>query len=217
MERYQLEAEVRHETGKGVARSIRRNGMIPAVVYGKHLGSKSLVLDPRDLHNKLGGNAIFDLTIKDIENNNKETVMIKDIQKDPVKSNIIHIDFQYISMDEKISISVPIHLVGDAPGIKQGGILQQLLREIDLECLPINIPAHIDVDVSNLNLGDSIQLADIDITEDVNVLTSMDDVIATVVVPTEEIEEEAEEEEEEFVEPEVIGESKEGEEEPPAE
>ncbi len=206
MHRYNIEVEKREKTGKGVARQLRRQGLIPGVVYGRDREPQALTVDPNDLKGKLYSNAIIDLDIDGEE----ETVMIKDFQKDVIKEEIIHVDFQHISMDETISITVPIKLVGDAPGVREGGVLQQLMREVDIEVLPTNIPDEIELDIDELTLSDSLEVGDLDVPEEVNVLNSPDDVIVTVVAPSEEIEEEEEEElEEEFIEPEVIGEEEE--------
>jgi len=206
MHRYSIEVEKREKTGKGVARELRRQGLIPGVVYGRNREPQALTVDPNDLKGKLYSNAIIDLDIDGEE----ETVMIKDFQKDVIKEDIIHVDFQHISMDETISITVPIKLVGDAPGVREGGVLQQLMREVDIEVLPTNIPDEIELDIDELTLSDSLEVGDLDVPEEVNVLNSPDDVIVTVVAPSEEIEEEEEEElEEEFIEPEVIGEEEE--------
>lgn len=207
MERYSLKATVREETGKGVARKLRRDGLIPAVVYGKTRNPQPLIVNPEDLKHKMSGNAIFDMVLEGGEAEEKETVMIKEVQKDPIKGNLIHLDFQHISMDEKITISVVINLVGDAPGVSDGGVLQQLLRELDIECLPLDIPNAIEVDVSNLEINNSLMVSDIEVPENIDVVTPLDETVVTIVVPTEEVEEE--ETEEEFVEPEVIGETKE--------
>ncbi len=208
MERYQLKAEVREETGKGPARRIRKVGLVPGVVYGKNRSPQPLTVDPLDLQSKMSGNAIFDLVMVDDgeEADGAETVMIKEVQKDPIKGDIIHIDFHQISMDEKITVSVSLKLVGDAAGVIEGGVLQQLLREIDVECLPTDIPDEIELDISELDMGDSMLVSNIDFPEELDIVTPLDEVIATIVAPTELIEEEEEEEEEEFMEPEVIGE-----------
>lgn len=206
MKRYNLQAEVREETGKGVARKLRRAGLLPGVVYGKTRKSQPLIVDPIQLQNKMSGNAIFDLTIVDDDKETKETVMIKEVQRDPIKGDLLHIDFQHISMDEKISVSVPLSLKGDAPGVKEGGVLQQLLREVEIECLPADIPEELELDISDLHIGDSLMVSDLDVPEEIEIKTPLDEVIVTVVAPTELVEEEIEEEEEEFVEPEVIGE-----------
>ena len=210
MERYNLKAEVREATGKGVARKLRSNGLIPGVIYGKSRGPQPLTVNPQDLKHKLSGNAIFDL---DIAGEGKETAMVKEVQKDVITGQLKHIDFLHISMDEKIIVSVIVNLIGDATGVKEGGILQQLLREIDIECLPLDIPEEVEVDISNLDIGSSITVSDVEVGDDIDIITPLEEVIVTLAFPAEEEEEEEEEEEDEFMEPEVIGEETDEEEE----
>ncbi|KXS49746.1 large subunit ribosomal protein L25 [Halanaerobium congolense] len=215
MERHSIEAELRTETGKGAARKIRRNGLIPGVVYGRGNDPRSIKLDPQNIEKLLQSNAIFDLTFvgEDGEGEDDEAVVIiKDYQKDVIKQNLLHVDFQFISMDEKITVSVPMHLEGDAVGVRDGGVLQQLLREIEIDALPAEIPEEITIDISELEVGQSLSVVDLDLPEGIDLVTDSDEVIVTVVTPTELIEEEVEEEEDEFLEPEVIGEEEEGEE-----
>lgn len=209
MNRYSIEVKKREETGKGAARKLRRNGLIPGVIYGGSREPQALTVDPNDLKGKIHSNAIIDLDIDGEE----ETVMIKDFQKDVIKEEIIHVDFQQISMDDPINITVPIKLVGDAPGVREGGVLQQLMREVDIEVLPSDIPEELELNIDDLTLSDSLEVGDLEIPEEVSVINSLDDVIVTVVAPSEEVDEEEEEElEEEFIEPEVIGEEEEEEE-----
>lgn len=211
MERYNLKAEVREATGKGVARKLRSNGLIPGVIYGKNRGSQPLTVNPQDLKHKLSGNAIFDL---DIAGEGNETAMVKEVQKDVIAGQLKHIDFLHISMDEKIIVSVIVNLVGDALGVKEGGVLQQLLREIEVECLPLDIPEEFEVDISDLDIGSSITVSDVEVDDDIDIITALEEVIVTLAFPAEEEEEEdEEEEEEEFMEPEVIGEETDEEEE----
>ena len=206
MERLKIEVEPREETGKGAARKLRREGRIPGVIYGSDREPQPLIVDPRDIEKKVNNNVIFDLEITG-EEEKEEVAMIKEFQRDVIKGNLIHVDFQKISMDEKISVSVPIRIEGTSFGVKEGGVLQQLMREIDIEALPGDVPDGVALDITELDVGDSLQVEDLDVADSVEILNSPDDVIVTVVTPSEEIEEEVEEElEEEFIEPEVIGE-----------
>jgi large subunit ribosomal protein L25 len=208
MERYGLKAEIREETGKGVARQLRRDGLLPGVVYGRNREPQPLVINPDDLKQRMGGNVIFDLEL----DGDKETVMIKEVQRDPISGEFLHIDFLHITMDEKITVSIPINLTGDAAGVKEGGVLQQLLREISIQCLPLDIPEELTLDISNLELGSSLLVSDIEVPENIEIVTPLEEVVVTIVAPTEMVEEEEEEAEEEFMEPEVIGEGAETEE-----
>ncbi|MCC3144418.1 50S ribosomal protein L25 [Halanaerobium sp. Z-7514] len=205
MERHSIEVELRTESGKGVARKIRRDGKIPGVVYGRGKEAKSIKLDPSDIEKLLFSNAIIDLTIAE-DDGEESTVIIKDFQKSVIKRELLHVDFQYISMDEKITVSVPLHLEGTAAGVHDGGVLQQLLRNVDIDALPAEIPSEVTIDISELGIGDSLSAADLDLPEGIDLITDSDEVIVTVVTPTELSEEDEEEEEEEFLEPEVIGE-----------
>jgi len=211
--KYSIEAELRTKTGKGAARQIRRNGLIPGVVYGRGNDPRPIKVDPLDIEKLLQSNAIFDLTLVGEEGKEDEaTVIIKDYQKDIIKQNLLHVDFQFISMDEKITVFVPMHLEGEAVGVRDGGVLQQLLREIEIDALPGEIPEEITIDISELDVGESLSVVDLELPEGLDLVTDKDEVIVTVVTPTELIEEEEEEEEEEFLEPEVIGEEEEEEE-----
>jgi large subunit ribosomal protein L25 len=207
MERHSIEAELRTKTGKGVARQIRRNGLIPGVVYGRGNDPRPIKVDPQDIEKLLLSNAIFDLTFVGEDGEEDEAVVIiKDYQKDVIKQNLLHVDFQFISMDEKITVSVPMHLEGEAAGVRDGGVLQQLLREIEIDALPAEIPEEITIDISELEVGESLSVVDLELPEGIELVTDKDEVIVTVVTPTELVEEDEEEEEEEFLEPEVIGE-----------
>ncbi|MGM0437625.1 MAG: 50S ribosomal protein L25 [Bacillota bacterium] len=214
MERYEITVEAREETGKGTARKLRRDGKVPGVIYGKNRNPKPLVIDPLDVNNRLLGNAIFELTIIDGDEKQDELAIIKDYQKHVIKDDLMHVDFQHISMDEKIAVTVSIKIEGSAPGVQEGGVLQKLMREIEIECFPGDIPDEIVVNIDELTMGDSLQVGDLEVEDNIDILSPAGNVIVTVVPPSEEITEEVEEElEEEFIEPEVIGEAEEEEEE----
>ncbi|HHU93156.1 MAG TPA: 50S ribosomal protein L25 [Halanaerobiaceae bacterium] len=204
MEKIKLAAQVREKTGKGVARKLRQSGLVPAVIYGKGKDPQALVVDPQEVKNYLAGNVIFDL---DIEGLGTMPAMIKDIQKDVISGDLKHVDFLHISMDEKVTVSVPVVLVGDAPGVQEGGVIQQLLWELEVECLPLEIPESFEVDVSNLGVGESLSVSNLQVPEGITILTSEEETIVTIAVPTTAAENE--ESEGEITEPEVIGEDKE--------
>ena len=208
MERFQLEAEAREKTGKSIARKLRREGKIPGVVYGRERNPQALIVDPLKLKGKLDANAIVDLTIKDDGEKSTETVMIKDYQKHVIKNELLHVDFHHISMDETITVTIPIETVGKAYGVQEGGVLQQLMREVEIECLPTDIPDKFELDITELDVGDSLQVSDLEVGDEIDLVSALDDVIVTVVTPSEEITEEVEEEllDVEGLEPEVIGE-----------
>jgi large subunit ribosomal protein L25 len=141
---------------------LRVSGRIPAVVYGAKKDTVAVSVDPKQisriLHSESGHNTIFDLQL----GGEKAKAMIVDWQLDPMKGKLLHIDLKRIAMDQKIRVSVPVHLVGEAAGVKtQGGILDQILREVEIECLPGDIPTHIDVDVSELVFGVVLRVSDL--------------------------------------------------------
>src|SRR5438132_9534891 len=147
-----LEAQPRVPGTKNDARRVRREGKIPAVLYGAGKDAASLSVDPRQvlriLHSASGHNTIFDLSLNGDE---RTKAMIVDWQYEPIKGKLLHIDVKRIAMDKALKVSVPIFLKGEAEGVKtQGGILEQILREVEIECLPAAIPSHIDADISHL-------------------------------------------------------------------
>jgi len=159
-----VEAQTRPDAsrGKNEARRLRAGGRIPGVVYGAKKDTLAVSLDPKQiariLHSESGHNTIFDLQV----GNEKAKVMIVDWQYDPMHGRLLHIDLKRIAMDEQIRVQVPIHLVGEAEGVKtQGGILDQVLREVEVECLPGDIPSHIDADVAALVFGTVLRVADL--------------------------------------------------------
>lgn len=199
-----LTAQSRKATGKGAARTLRRQALIPAVFYGPEVDPVNLSLNYRDLEKLIrtgaGENVIIDLEIETGESTLSHRAMLKEIQVDPVKQTILHVDLYEISMDKKIEVEVPITLTGTAKGVSdEGGILQQVSRTLEISCLPDNIPDSFELDVTDLEIGDSLHVSDLKIPEGIEVLVEGELTIATVVPPTkiEEIEPEVPEEEEE--------------------
>jgi len=204
----------RERLGKGGARTARREGNIPAVLYGHGEDPVSVNIGARDfdlaLRGHKGGNPIVNLSV-----DSKEfTALIRAVQYDPVSHDILHLDFQHISLTETIEVKVSVHLTGLPIGVKDGGgILETILRELDVRCLPTAIPSSISVDVSHLNIGDSVHVRDANVP-DVTILNELDETIATVVPPTIMEEKPAEEvvTEAATTEPEVIAKGKKDEE-----
>ena len=201
-------AEIRQEFGKNANRRTRASGRIPAIVYGRGLDSVAVSVDPKDLerilHSGAGHNTIFELTFE----GNAKDVLIRDYQVDPVTDEFLHADFQTVIMDQLMTFQVPVEAVGTAEGVKlYGGVLDTVLREIELECLPTDLPDHIKVDVNHLGVGDSLRVGDVEVDESkIQVLSDPEQVVFNVIPPVVEEEEEVEEElvEEEEGEPEVI-------------
>lgn len=174
----------REGLGKGGARKARAAGQIPGVLYGHGETPIAVSVGARDfdlaLRSHKGGNPIVNLRV----NGGEYTALIRAVQYDPLTHGILHLDFQHISLTETIEVRVNVHLVGLPVGVKDGGgILETILREIEVRCLPTAIPASLDVDVSHLNIGDSVHVRDI-VVPDVTILTEADSTIATVVPPT---------------------------------
>ncbi len=213
-----VSAERRLTKGKGAAREMRRNGKLPAVIYGRGREPESLAISHLAFEKEiiaLHGDIKSTLFNVDIEGT-KVTALIRELQRHPSRLNILHVDFYEIHAGEKITLAVPIHLVGAPEGVRTaGGVLDQILREIQILVLPKDIPEHVDVDTTELGVGHSLHVRDISIPEAI-VLADPDKTICTVVPPRVEVEEEVEEavEEVEGEEPELIRKPKaEGEEE----
>ena len=216
MEKATLNVKNRQETGTSAAKKLRMQGLAPAVIYAKNEKPEQVSIDQREfikfLH-KHGETAI--ISLKTEGTGKLETVIIKEIQYDTVKSRIIHVDFQRIKLDEKIRAHIPLLTKGDAdaPGVKEGGNLEHILREVEVESLPTNIPKEIIVDVSNMKIGDVIHVKELPVPGDIAIINDPEQVAVLVKF---EAEEKAEEktEEEAPAEPEVIkkGKAEEGEE-----
>jgi len=186
MEKPALTADVREGTGKGVARKLRARGLVPGVFYGPRTETILLTVNPRDLAKSLqteaGENALIDLTIRRNDQAGQKVVMVKEVQIDPLQGTALHADFYEVAMDVMITIEVPIHLVGRPEGVKVGGILEQVRRVVEIQCLPGDIPRSIDVDVSSLKIGDSVRGSDLQV-EKAKILLDPSMTIATVVPP----------------------------------
>jgi large subunit ribosomal protein L25 len=183
-----LEAQKREPGTKNQARRVRIDGKIPAVVYGAGKDSLAISVDPRVvtriLNSETGHNTIFDLAL----NGEKTKAMIVDWQYEPIKGRLLHIDLKRIALDKVLRVSVPIVLKGEAAGVKQeGGILEQMLREVEIECLPADIPSHIDVDVSDLTFGKVLRVSDLPHSEKLKFLTDANQPVAHVTSVKEEV------------------------------
>src|SRR5579863_2050005 len=183
-----VQAQPRPAGNKNDARRVRRDGKLPAVVYGAGKGAVSVSLDPRQvtriLHSQTGHNTIFDLAM----NGEQTKAMIVDWQYEPIKGSLLHIDLKRIAMDKALRVSVPIVLQGVAEGVKtEGGILEHILREVEIECLPADIPSHIDVDISHLTFGKVLRVSDLPHNEKLKFLTDANQPVAHVTAVKEEV------------------------------
>jgi large subunit ribosomal protein L25 len=217
MAQAQLAADVRYETGKGAAHRLRQKGFIPAVLYGGDSGNISLSVNSHDLFQIISKNpwetTLIELQVQQEGKTKKVPTLIKELQTDPVRRTVVHADFMEITMGHAIEVHVPLELVGEAPGVKAGGVLEFLTREITIECLPSKIVAHFDVDVSSVEVGGTVTIAELAIGDDHKVLDDPDTVILTIAAPKLKEEVVEEEEGEEPAEPEVIQKGKKEEEE----
>ena len=180
----QLSASARSTAGKGAARSLRTSGQIPGVIYGHAREPQSLALNTRDLE-KVLSRISYENTVVELDVDGKTTrTLIREIQRHPFKKQILHIDFQELVAGEVITVSIPLVLVGTPEGVRLGGgILDQVLRDIEIEVDPANIPNHIDVDVSGLTIGHSIHVRDLPIPAGAKVMTDEDLTVCVVAVP----------------------------------
>ena len=212
---YKVQARLRSGRGKNDARRTRREGMVPITVYGGGAETVAAVAPARDLaailRTEAGRNTIFTIEVEGV---GASEVMFHDRQVDPVKGRLIHADLTRLVKGQKIEVTVPLHLVGEPFGVKEKqGVLEQIIREIEIRCEPRQIPDSLDVDVSNLDVHDLLHVSDIAVGEGVEILTDAEQVIATVGIVKEEVAPVVPVEGEEPAEPEVIGKGKKEEEE----
>ncbi len=219
MQKVLLKAQKRAESGKGSARNLRRHDILPAVLYAKGV-STSIKLQRKEIAKLMmsGGREHALVTIELSGDNGRKTehwALVKDYQIDPVKNELLHVDFIEISLKEKIKTTIPIVITNEPVGVKEGGILQQQLRDVEVECLPTQIPEAIEIDASSVGIGHSLHVNDLVIKEGVKILSDPQDVVLSVSAPVVEEVPAAAPAEEEAAEPELVKKAKpkEGEEE----
>lgn len=181
-----LDAEIRTEKGTGAAHRLRRQGLIPAVVYAK-AGSETISLSRRAAERLVahaGTGRLVTLAVKRGKKSEKKPVLIKELQRHPVQGEIIHIDFHAVALDKAIETHVPVHLAGEEKRTHDGAIIEQFLRELEVSCLPTQIPDSFIVDISRLPLGASIHVRDLTPPEGVRILTPAEDVVVTAAAPS---------------------------------
>jgi large subunit ribosomal protein L25 len=179
-----VNAEPRETRGKNEARRLRVKGLTPAVLYGANQASVAVAVNPKEvnkiLHSKAGHNTIFNLAVQGGEDT---PVMIVDWQNDPVKDNLLHVDLKRIDLTERIVVKVRVHVTGEAKGVKiQGGLLEVIGREVEIECLPDEIPQQFTVDVTELMLGQNLRVSDIPLTGSMKLLSPPEHVVAHVIL-----------------------------------
>jgi len=221
-EKIELNADIREATGRRV-KHLRTEGLIPAVLYGRDLDSTLLQVDAVDLGKALRVAGTHQLITLKVNNGQPQMTLARDIQRDVVKHDYLHVDFYAVKMDEKVRTQVPLILIGDPPGVtEEGGILTQGLDELEIECVPSELIASIEVDVSGLvEINDTISVSDLDVPGTITVIAEPESMVAKIEPPRREEELEALEEElieaPVSMEPEMVSEAEEEEEFPPAE
>ena len=197
MAHVELKVTARENIGKEASRKIRTQGLIPGIIYGKSKKNISVSLNPLALKKALmkggGANTLLTLVEDGSKAFGKKTVIVKDLLKDPVQFRYLHVDFYELDLKQTVTVKVPLHFVGKAAGITQGGIVQPVLREVDVKCLPHAIPTHIEVDVTPLKVGDAFHMSDLKNTfqgKDYEIIFSHDDTVVTVAIPKEEVKKE---------------------------
>ncbi len=178
----QLRAYLYEKQKKGDIRRMRQEGKIPAILYGHRDKSKRLYVNEKEFKKVLDSLRKEAVTINLMIGEKKYECLLKAIQQNPLNGKLLHIDFQHISKKEKIKATIPIHLVGESPGVKKGGLLDQHLHEVIVRCLPDEMPSHIDVDISNLDLGKTIHLRDIK-SPNIDFEMSLDTTVVSILAP----------------------------------
>ncbi len=211
MKTVELKVSKREKLGKSYANRIRKESRIPAILYGNKFTPIPLEVGLKEFQKVLktgaGENVILTLKIAGAKKDNEHTAIIKEIQTDPVEDALYHVDFNVISLTEKIQVKVPVQTKGEASGVKEGGVLEHVHREIEVECLPTEIPEKIEISVDQLNIGDAIHVKDLTFPSGVLCILDPEEVVLTVLAPMKE--EVAPAPEEAPKEPEVIGKKKE--------
>ncbi len=217
MEKVVVEAKERKTINKRSRNILRNEGRVPGVLYGSRLEPIPIDVTRAVIHPLVFTAKTHLLSLK-LDGHEEYDCIIKDVQFDPVSDEVVHFDLIGLTLDEKIQLEVPIRLLGSAVGVKEGGLLQESMHKLNVECLPKNIPQSLEIDVTELNIGDTIHVADLNF-EHITIINPEDTIVVSVVLPKVEKEAEPDEEGEEFTEeegadePEVIGKGKESEEE----
>ncbi|MDD4238527.1 MAG: 50S ribosomal protein L25/general stress protein Ctc [Desulfotomaculaceae bacterium] len=182
----ELEVQKRLEKTNSHTHEMRNKGLIPAVVYGKNIGSMAIEVNARELQKILaeaGSNALISMKFNENGKTKRHKVLVKAVQRDPLHRNLVHADFHQISLKDRIHTTVPVVLNGTAPGVLVGGLLSPLLRRVEVECLPTQIPEAIVVDISGLEVGDVISVADLVLPPDVRINEDLHAAVVTVAAP----------------------------------
>lgn len=190
MEQAELNVEIREKSGKGVARKLRMAGRLPGVVYGKNLDATAIVVDPKELEAAISGEAGLNtlITLKGAAELAGKVVILKDADIHPLRRDMISADFHAINLTEKAAFMVPINIVGTAIGQKEGGSLQLVRNELEVLCLPTQVPQAIDIDVTALEIGDTIHIEEVVVPEGIELVHEVNFTVMTLSVIKEEVE-----------------------------
>lgn len=201
-----LKARNRSETGKGAAKKMRASGEVPAVMYGHGIEPRPLAVKKDELqdviHGEAGLNVLIDLQVVEGKEKDSHLVMIKELQKHPLKERLLHVDFLKVARDEMVTMKVPISISGEesSVGLRAGGTLQHNLWEVEVECLPTEVPDHLFADISDVAIGDHLSVGDLKPVPGITIITEDEDVVLTILAPRLAVEEEVAEEEAEALE-----------------
>lgn len=191
MAELKINAELRQDSGKGAARRVRAAGKVPAVVYGRGMEPLSITVDRREfigaLHSDAGMNILLSLQV----DGDSILALTKDLQTDPVRGSVLHADFIKIDRTQEVEVDVPVHLIGDAPGVKEGGILEQPLSQVHVRSLATEVPDHVDADISALTIGDSLRVSELAEGREFHILNDPNAVVVSIAAPITEEELEA--------------------------
>jgi large subunit ribosomal protein L25 len=183
MSEYKLAAEPRSETGKGAARRARANGRVPAVLYGHGMDPQHLSIDARDftfaLRTDAGANVLLELAV----GRRKHLALPKDIQRDPLRGDFIHVDFLAVRRGEKVNVQVPVTLTGESPGVREGGRIEQYLYHVNVEAEVTAVPESVEADISALAMGDGLRVGDLRVSDEVTITDAADSLVLSVASP----------------------------------
>jgi large subunit ribosomal protein L25 len=185
-ERVRLKVQARESRGSAESRRLRANGLVPGVLYGNGGDAQAFCIEERELRKALTGDhglhAILDVVLEGSQK--AQHAVLKEYQLDPTRARLLHIDLQEVRLDQAIHTQVVVELVGESEGVKEGGVLSQIQREVNVEALPMEVPDRLELDVSAMNIGDTLRLSDLRVPEGVKLLDDPETVLATVTPPT---------------------------------
>jgi large subunit ribosomal protein L25 len=179
-----LRAAPRSSTGKGSARQARMAGRVPAILYGKGIDPTPLAVDAKQigqaLHTEAGANVLVNL---EVEGGRRHLTMVREVQRHPVRGHLLHVDFVRTARDVKTHAEVPLQIVGESQGVRQGGVIEHHLWELRVEALPTDIPSHLEADLSHLGIGDHLRVADVTAPAGVDIMSDPEEIILSIVEP----------------------------------